>query len=146
VKEIVGTDFSARMIEIARRKAAAEAVPNVRFEVATAFDETLAPGSFDVVTAFNFLHLVEDLPGVARRVHALLKPGGRFVSKTVCLAEQSRLYRPLIAVLRAVGFAPYVHCLGIAELERFVMDAGFEIVETGSYPPRPPSRFLVARR
>ncbi len=151
-KRISALDIAPRMIEIAREKAAAQGVENVRFERGTLDDAKLEPGSFDVVMGFNFLHLLEDLPGAVARVHALLKPGGTFVSKSVCLKEHSRLWAIPLAVLRAMGRAPYVSLLRIAELEGIITDAGFEILETGSYPesrrwpPSPPNRFVVARR
>jgi ubiquinone/menaquinone biosynthesis C-methylase UbiE len=146
VKQILASDISSGMIGIAREKAVTQKVENVRFERATLFDEDLEQGSFDVVMGFNFLHLLEDLPGTVQRIHELLKPGGLFISKTVCLAEQSRLWSLLLAVMKPLGFAPYVKCLKVAELEDIVTSADFEIIETGFYPPSPPSRFIVARK
>jgi 2-polyprenyl-3-methyl-5-hydroxy-6-metoxy-1,4-benzoquinol methylase len=146
VKQITASDISSRMIEIATEKAAARGVENVRFAHATLSDEALEKGSFDVVMAFNFLHLLEDIPGAVGRLNALLRPDGLFISKTVCLAEQSRLWSALVAFMKPLGFAPYVRCLKVAELEDIITGAGFEILETGSYPPSPPSRFVVARK
>lgn len=146
VARITATDISSRMIDIAREKAVAEGSDNIRFECATLFDDSLQEGAFDAVLAFNFLHLLEDLPGAVRRIGELLKPGGVFVSKTVCLAEQTRLWGWLLAIIKPLGFVPYVRCLEVAELEGILTGAGFEIVETGFYPPSPPSRFVVARK
>ena len=124
----------------------AQRVDNVRFDHATLFDEDLEKGSFDVVMGFNFLHLLEDIPGAVRRVNELLKPGGLVHLEDVCLAEQSRLWSVLLAVMKLLGFAPYVKCLKVAELEDIITSADFEIVETGFYPPSPPSRYIVARK
>lgn len=146
VKRILASDVSSRMIEIARSKALAEGVNNVRFEQGTLFDEALEAGSFDVVIGFNLLHLLEDLPHAVRRAHELLKPGGSFISKTACLAEQGLRWRVLAVVMTALPFLPSVNCLGVAELEGLITRTGFEIVETGSYPASPPSRFVVARK
>ena len=146
VKQLTASDISSRMIEIAREKAARQGVENVRFDRATLFDAVLEKGSFDVVMAFNFLHLLEDIPGAVSRVKELLKPGGLFISKTVCLAEQTRLWSLPLAVMKQLGFAPYVQCLKVAELEGILTGAGFEIIETGFYPPSPPSRFVVGRK
>ena len=146
VGRLLATDLSQRMVEIARDKAAAEGAGNVRFERMTLDDEKLEPASFDAVLAFNLLHLLDDVPAAVARVAALLKPGGVFVSKTICLAEQSRLWAIPLAVARLFGFAPAVRCLTIAELEAEIVGAGFEIVETGLYPASPPSRFVVARK
>ncbi|MGH0033824.1 MAG: class I SAM-dependent methyltransferase [Myxococcota bacterium] len=145
VGRITASDVSSRMVEIASEKAATQKVENVRFVNATLFDDALGEHPFDAVLAFNLLHLLEDLPGAVRRVHRLLKPGGLFISKTVCLAEQSRLWGVPLAAMRLLGLAPYVRCLTIAELEEVVTGAGFEILETGDRPPSPPSHFVVAR-
>jgi ubiquinone/menaquinone biosynthesis C-methylase UbiE len=146
VKQFTATDISSRMIEIAKEEAVTQGVENVRFDRATLFDLQLEKGSLDVVVGFNFLHLLEDIPGAVRRVDELLKPGGVFISKTVCLGEQSRLWSALLAVMKALGFAPYVKCLKVAELEDVITSTGFEIMETGFYPPSPPSRYIVARK
>ncbi len=146
VKQITATDISSRMIEIAREKAVTQKVENVRFDHATLLDESLEKGFFDVVMGFNFLHLLEDIPGAVQRVHELLKPRGLFISKTVCLAEQSRLWGLLLAVMKPLGFAPYVKCLRVTELEDIITSTNFEIIEAGFYPPSPPSRYVVARK
>lgn len=145
-EQILATDFSSRMIGIAQRKAAAQQVENVRFEQATLFDDSLAPGRFDVVMAFNLLHLLDDLPGALRWIGELLKPGGMFISKTVCLGEQASMLRFVLPIMKALGLGPLVRVLTIAELETALTDAGFELVETGLHPPSPPSRFIVARK
>jgi 2-polyprenyl-3-methyl-5-hydroxy-6-metoxy-1,4-benzoquinol methylase len=146
VKQITASDISSRMIELAREKAMAQEVGNVRFDRATLFDEDLERGFFDVVMGFNFLHLLEDIHGGVHRVNELLKPGGLFISKTVCLAEQSRLWSLLLAVMKPLGLAPHVTCLKVDKLEDIITSTGLEIIETGFYPPSPPSRFIVARK
>lgn len=46
------------------------------------------------------------------KIHRLLKPGGFFISSTVCLAEGMWLLRPVIPVLQWLGRAPYVSFVG----------------------------------
>ena len=145
VRHLTATDISERMIAIAAAKAARQGARNVRFRQAGLPDDGLAPGSFDAVLSFNALHLMEDLPAVLGSLNAALKPGGVFISKTVCLAEQTRLWAIPIAVLRLIGKAPFVAMLSFAEIERAIAAAGFEIVETGTYPA-PFSRFVAARK
>lgn len=146
VKQLVASDFALRMVEIAREKAAAEGVENVRFDHATVFDEKLESGSFDAVLAFNLLHLLDDMPAALERVSQLLKPGGVFISKSVCLAEKSRLIGIPIAIMQMLGLAPDVKVLKIAELEGHIRGAGFEIVESSTFPGSLPARFIVARK
>jgi ubiquinone/menaquinone biosynthesis C-methylase UbiE len=145
--EIEATDFSARMIAIATAKAQAAGVEGVRFAQADMSDPAAAPGPYDAVLAFNLLQLAPDLPGALAAIRARVKPGGLFVSKSLCLGETGwRLARIAVAVLRAAGVAPPLRPLRIAALDAAVEAAGFEILERGVFPERPPARFLVGRR
>lgn len=146
VNQITATDISSKMIEIGRNKAKKQQVENVNFIRSTLIDTTLEKGSFDVVLAFNFIHLLEDTSEAVRRISELLKPEGLFISKTVCMGEQNKLWRILIYIMQRLGIAPYVNYLSILELEEFITNDNFQIVETGVYPPSPPSRFIVARK
>jgi 2-polyprenyl-3-methyl-5-hydroxy-6-metoxy-1,4-benzoquinol methylase len=146
VREIVATDCSGRMIEIAREKARAGGVDNVRFSTGTLEDLELENGSFDVVTSFNLLHLISDVPATLRRVHEVLAPGGLFISKTPCIGEDGVLVRVVIPLLRILGRAPFVNFVKKDELQRQIAAAGFELIETGLYPAKSHSLFVVGRK
>ncbi|EPX86965.1 class I SAM-dependent methyltransferase [Salipiger mucosus] len=137
---ITATDVSGEMIRIAQGKAGPA---NLTFRQA-GVDEALT-GRFDVVRAFNLLHLLEDRSGTLRAVRAVLPERGLFISKTPCLAAKWWL-RPVVAAMRMAGKAPRLQFLSVKGLEAAVREAGFEILETGDYPPRLPGRFIVARR
>jgi SAM-dependent methyltransferase len=150
VGHYVATDLSPTMIEIARERLADAPRENLEFRTGTA--ETLAeaePGRYDVVLGFNYLHLVEDPARTLASVHRLLKPGGCFVSKTVCLKEMNPLIALAIPVLRAFGKAPAgVQRLDAAMLVQALRSAGFELEadERHGSKGRDPRPFLVARR
>ena len=149
VREIVGTDISPQMVKIARQKAASQGAGNVRFEVAGARSAAAGVEGFDAVLGFNIFHLTENAEALFRILHDRLAPGALFISKTPCLADPSvgikrHLFRGMIAAMRLVGLAPFVRRFSFAELESAIERAGFEIVETGSFPAM--SRFIVARR
>lgn len=151
VDHIVASDYSANMIEFGRQKAQDEGVANVSFIMADIFDEALEGEPYDVVLALNLLHLIEDVPGAVTRLHGLLKPGGLFISKTICQPGQRtpfklRIIKMLLPLLRVLGAAPYVNFMAIAELEQFITAQGFKIIEAGNYPASPPSRYIVARK
>lgn len=150
VESILATDVSGNMIGIATGKLADGASGNVSFRQAEIGADTIDGGAFDVVLAFNLLHLIGDTAGAVRQVRDRLKPGGLFISKTVCLSEAGLLFRSfvhlLIPVMQLFGKAPFVRFLKISELERLISAEGFEIIETGNYPAKPPSRFIVARK
>jgi len=149
VAEIIGTDISSGMIAIANRRAAEEGVENVRFETADALDPSFGDGQFDAILAHNLLHLLEDIPATVQRAHALLKPGGYFISKSGCLKEPNLgfkmgLMKLVLPLVQKLGKAPYVNYISIAELEGMITAPGFRIVESGNHPARPPSRYVVA--
>ncbi|MEQ6249177.1 class I SAM-dependent methyltransferase [Sulfitobacter sp. HNIBRBA3233] len=145
----LGTDISAEMIYIARAKAAEAGLDALRFEVGAGAQTLGQTDGADVVLAFNLLHLVEDLEGLLRAVHATLPAGGYFISKTACLADPSLgvkrfAFAAMIPAMQAIGMAPFVRRLSFAGAEAAIAAAGFDIVETGSFPAM--SRFIVARR
>lgn len=146
VGHITATDLSPAMIAIAQDKLADGNHPNVRFQAARLSDDSLAGQAFDAVLAFNVLHLVRDIPAEIRAIHRLLKPGGFFISKTGCIGEAGRFLAILIAVMRKLGFAPFVNSLRYGELDAMIACEGFEIIETGLYPASDHARFVVARK
>lgn len=124
VKEIRGIDISPKMIELARARS-----EKIRFETATIFD---IEEQFDVILAYNLLHLVEDTEKVLHKIDQNLKPGGRFVSVTTCMNEQ--------LMLRIAGFFTrlfgilYLRMLTTSEMENLI-SRRFEIVETKKFTP-----------
>lgn len=139
------TDISGGMIDIALEKAWTASQPNLRFRKAGVEPAEYAGATPDKVLAFNLLHLVPDPEATLAMVHDLLPEDGLFISKTPCVGAKW-YYRPLVAALRLIGKAPDVRFFDVAELDRMVTTAGFDIVETALLPPTTPSRFIVARK
>jgi SAM-dependent methyltransferase len=102
--------------------------------------------SFDVVMAMNLLHLLDDLPARLQRIRELVRPRGLFISKTPCIGDQSLALRMVIPVLRAAGLAPYVNFVTERSLSTEITSLGFEVQETGMYPEKSRSLFVVARK
>jgi len=145
-REIVATDYSAEMIAIATAKANVEGVSHVHFQRCTLDDPALAASSFDVVMAMNLLHLLDDLPARLSRIHELVRPGGRFLSKTPCVGDQGLVLRIAIPLMRSVGVAPFVNFVTERSLIADIEAAGFRVEETGMYPKKRRGFFVVARR
>jgi demethylmenaquinone methyltransferase / 2-methoxy-6-polyprenyl-1,4-benzoquinol methylase len=72
--DVVGLDFSERMLELARRKA-----PDVRFETGNALELPFEDGSFDAVTVGFGARNFSDLGRGLREMARVAKPGGRVV-------------------------------------------------------------------
>lgn len=127
VKEIVATDVSERMIEIAWSRAQEAGVDNVVFETAD-FDSYEAPiESFDMVMAHSILHLLEDKERAIAKAYHFLKPGGVFVSNTGCLGDRLGWMALIVPFARALGLFPRVKIFKEDQLRRSFEAAGFEI-------------------
>jgi ubiquinone/menaquinone biosynthesis C-methylase UbiE len=145
VKHIHATDFSSEMIEIARTKADAAQVQNVTFETTTVDDLEASDESFDAVLGLNVLHLLKDREAVITKVYRLLKPGGVFVSSTVCLGRAWKLLGWIVPVGQFLGLMPQVRAMSTGELIQDLTSAGFSIDhewEPGVFK----SIFIVAKK
>jgi ubiquinone/menaquinone biosynthesis C-methylase UbiE len=144
VRDILATDVSAKMLEIAEAKARDAGIDNIRFQQGTLDSLSLTPGSFDAVLGLNILHLVEDPEAAISRVSSLLKPGGVFVSNTVLADDMKLHWRLLIPLMQALGFAPHVSRFGKKGFLAMLARAGFDIDH--EWQPDSLSVFIVARK
>jgi ubiquinone/menaquinone biosynthesis C-methylase UbiE len=145
VAHVTATDLSAEMIRIARSRSGCDAAGTPEFFQAEAAQHI--PGQpFEVICAFSLLHLVDDIPTVLDSAFHQVKPGGHFISKTVCLKDAPRWMRAMVRLLMAVRIAPNVIILSRAELTRHLIRAGFEIEQTRYFGKNRLSPFIVARK
>jgi ubiquinone/menaquinone biosynthesis C-methylase UbiE len=145
VGQILATDISPAMLQIAEGRAAEAGVTNVTFRHAAIEALDLAPESYDAVLALNILHLLEDRVAAIAKLARALKPGGVLVSSTACLNDGLRWVGIILPVVRAVGYAPRVAFLSGDTLRDDMRAAGLEIVE--DWRPKPKAAlFLVARK
>ncbi|MDJ0922426.1 MAG: class I SAM-dependent methyltransferase [Henriciella sp.] len=147
VNHILATDVSPAMIDIARGKLEPEGVSNVTFEVADMDDYTGAPSSFDAILGMNILHLVDDRMKVMDAVFRALKPGGHFISSTICLREKLlfRMMEPLFPIMHSIGQWPRVRRFSAQRLIGDVESIGFKIVHQWQ-PGKGPVLFLVGQK
>lgn len=137
--EAVGIDLSGPMLDVARARAEAERLDNVRFEQADAQTAPLGTGVYDAVIS-RFGVMFFDEPTVAfDNLRTALRPGGRLVF--VCwqgLFENEWLALPVTAALGHVP-APELGAphepgpFAFADAQRLagiLLDAGFTDVET----------------
>jgi 2-polyprenyl-3-methyl-5-hydroxy-6-metoxy-1,4-benzoquinol methylase len=144
VKEVYAIDTSARMIDIAKRKAVEHEIENINYKKTTIFDGRYKEESFNVILAFNILHLLKDTNNVIQRVNELLKPGGLFISATACLGEKATFLGFLLIVLSKLRILPYVKVLKFLELEYLIKNEDFQITETENLNQSPPNYFIAA--
>ena len=146
--ELHGLDISEEMIRIAKGKAAAQDVRNACFHVG-AFDESFVAfddGSLDGICAYSILHLVPDRPAALAKIYRLLKPGGFFISSTVCMSEGLFPWRPVLKVMQWVGKAPFVDVISKATLRQEIAAAGFVDLGEPEVGAKARTCFMVARK
>ncbi|NIM94509.1 MAG: methyltransferase domain-containing protein [Anaerolineales bacterium] len=146
VNEIHAIDISSKMIELAKAEADEREIENIHYAQATIFDERFKAETFDVILAFNILHLLEDTHIILQRINKLLRPGGILISATPCLGEKNAFIGVFISLLSRIGIFPYLKILKISELEDLIVSGNFQIVVAENIDPGPPSHFIVARK
>jgi len=144
VQQIVATDISEKMIEIAQGKAEEAGVGNIRFQRGTLDSLKLKDDSFDVVLGLNVLHLMDNVDGVIKTVHQLLKDEGVFVSSTSLIGEVNIVFRWLISAMQFLGLAPFVSRFTKKQLIAKLLDAGFSIER--DWQTSHESVFIVAKK
>lgn len=146
VKEVHGVDISSIMIDAAKSIASERGIENSHFAQGTIFNEQYSPGSFNLVVAFNLLHLLEEPQEHIQRLHELLAPGGYFISDTVCMGEKAFLLNGLLSLGSKIGVVPKITRFKISELEGLITSANFEIVEAEQIEDNPPKYYFVAKK
>ena len=145
VKNIQAIDISEGMLEIARSKAEAGNVGNVSFEKSSIGDFEADDATYDAVMAHSILHLLDDKRPTLEKIHRMLKPGGVFVSSTVCLDGMMRLLKPVLLLGRMFGLLPLVRFFTAEELKNDLTDAGFRIDHQWQ-PEKGKAVFIVATK
>lgn len=145
VQHVHAIDVSAKMLEIAQKKAAEANVGNVTFEKAAIDDYEAADESYDVVLGLSILHLVEDKDAIIKKIRRVLKPGGIFVSSTACLGDKLWFFRYIGPVGRFLGLMPMLKVFTVKELEDSLTAAGFAI-DHHWVPKNGHTAFIVAKK
>jgi demethylmenaquinone methyltransferase/2-methoxy-6-polyprenyl-1,4-benzoquinol methylase len=104
---VVGLDITARMIELARRKAdrGDGSLPEVALVQGDMLALPFSSASFDVVTTGYGLRNVPSLPTAIAEIHRVLVPGGQMLSLDFNRPSNAAVRGAYLAYLTAVGSA-----------------------------------------
>jgi 2-polyprenyl-3-methyl-5-hydroxy-6-metoxy-1,4-benzoquinol methylase len=145
-KKILGIDHAPNMTDAANAKARQRNIDNARFQPIDPTDPSLAEGSFDAITNYSILHLVDDAPTTVRRFHDLLKPGGHLLTEAPVLGDWNPLWRILIKLVVTIRICPKITPLKLADLESMITAPGFEILESKVHNPKSGMHCILARK
>ena len=145
VRHIHAIDSSAKMVEIARENAARSNVKNITIEQATIEEIDVPDQSLDAVLGLSILHLLDDWEATIAKVHRTLKPGGVFVSSTVCLDDSVNIIKFIAPLGKRLGVMPLLRSFTTGELVASLTGAGFEIDHQWR-PGNGKAVFIVAKK
>ena len=135
------------MLDIARGKATAAGVESITFTCGTLGEFNAEAGSYDAVLGLNVMHLIADREPVVREVFKILKPGGAFVTSTVCLGHSLlRFIRFVVPLGKLVGLMPDVYVLSEAQFTQELLSGGFEIESKWAHGKNDIALFAIARK
>ena len=144
VKHILAIDISSKMIEIAQGKAEAKRnAGNVTFKRSTIDEFNVSDQTLDAVLGLSILHLLDNKEEVIAKVHKMLKPGGIFVTSTVCMGDTMKFLKVIAPIGKLFGLNLKVFTT--KELEVSLTDAGFEI-DYQWQPDKGKPVFIVAKK
>lgn len=147
VRHIDAIDISENMLEIGRQRAQEAGVANIDFFRGTLAEFKAETGSLDVVLGLNVIHLVADRKAVLEEVARILKPGGVFVSSTVCLGNSYlRFLKLIVPAGKRLGLMPDVFVFSESTLTQEIESAGFTIERQWHHGANDICSFLIARK
>lgn len=145
VKHIHAVDYSSKMVEIAKRKAAEQNLSNVTFEQGSVEGLQIPDNRYDVVLALSLLHLLDDWEGAVVKISRMLRGGGIFVTNSACLAPKMWCFKYIAPIGKALGLMPMVNVFTKQDLLDGLTSAGFDIDYVWQ-PEKSLSVFVVAKK
>ena len=104
-KNVLCTDISEKMLNIARKKAAKQGIGNIVFNMRSLFDTGEPDGSYDIVIASQVLHLIDE-PWKAAEELKRISSGSVITSVALLKGLRGFFARPSVGIWRFFGFAP----------------------------------------
>lgn len=102
--DVLCTDNSGKMLDVARNKAAKRGADNVQFAKSNIFHLEAPDESYDAVIAGNVLHLLQEPEKAVRELYRVTKTGGRILLPTFMTKESSKVTRAFLGVYQKLGY------------------------------------------
>lgn len=145
VDSILATDISAKMLAIAEERRQKAGVNNVTFQKLDVENAEIEAGKYDVVLGMSILHLLDAREKVLKNIWDALKPGGYFISSSVCIGTSLGILRLILPLAKPFGLLPSVQFFSEEELIAEHEAAGFRMEHR--FRPNPKAAlFLVAKK
>ncbi|MBY6196170.1 class I SAM-dependent methyltransferase [Vibrio hangzhouensis] len=147
VHHIDAIDIAENMLEIGRSRARDADIHNITFHQGTLEQFNADTASLDAVLGLNILHLLPDRHSALSEIARILKPGGIFVSSTVCLSHSYlRLIKWLEPIGKLMGLMPDVYVISEEGLVNELIQAGFSIERRWHHGSKDIGVFIIAKK
>jgi ubiquinone/menaquinone biosynthesis C-methylase UbiE len=147
VHHINAIDIAENMIEIGRTKAKTQGINNVTFHQGTLESYSAEPASLDAVLALNVIHLLPNRQAILAEVSRILKPGGLFITSTVCLGHSYLRFIKWLAPLgKFMGLMPDVYILDEHQWTNELIQSGFNIQRQWCHGTQNTCVFIIATK
>ena len=154
VGSYLATDISPNMIAIANQRKEESDVStkdNVEYRVESidTLHSKLRPGSQDMVLGLSILHLLPNRLEEMKKISSWIKPGGYFVTSTICAADMGwmtkTLFKSVLPVATYLGMVPTVCAVSRDQLKQDMTSCGFNIVHEWQ-PKKDAAVFLIGQK
>lgn len=146
VKHYMATDFSHEMINIAQKKLQNENIENITFERSSIFDVKVNQ-PVDAILALNVLHLTENIDKTIAHANSLLKHNGVFITSTVCLGDNLKVFKLIAPIGRLLRLMPLLKIFTKSQLKESLQKNDFRIIyEWQPEHKRMASVFIIAEK
>lgn len=133
---VTGVDLSETSLEVARRY---DSTQSVRYLSADAYSLPFKAGSFDVVSAMDFLEHVDRPERAIQEISRVLKPGGLFFFHTFNRNPISNFVVIKLVEWFVKNTPPHMHLSHLfirpRELTQFCKDSGLNVIEMRGLRP-----------
>lgn len=148
VKTIHGIDYSDEMIRYAKEKQVNTEVANIVFSEGTidSLIKAYPNKQYDVILAYNVLHLLPNTEESIHQMFRLLKPSGVLITNTVCLNEKKNLAAYLVKGISKLGIFPDLNSYSIKGLEQMLVQAGIDTLQKKSTNSGVTNLFMISKK
>lgn len=144
VSAVDAVDPSPVMLEVARSKAQAKSVQNIRFWQQGAYELDFPDQTFDAVILSHVLHIIDRPNAALSEARRVLKKGGLVIAPTYCHG-QTLFSRVLSFIARNLMKQPVYFRFTADDLVELVRRNGYEVFRCEILPDKMPLAFVVAR-
>ena len=142
-KNLVATDFSAKMLHRAAKKF--EKYTNVRFEQADILHLPYPDERFDMVVAANVIHLLDEPHRALRELDRVCKPGGKIIIPTYMNRTENGKTNGVSNAIGKAG-ADFKRKFTLDTYKQFFSDAGYTDASYTMCPGRIPCAVAVLQK